>query len=94
MRHSQQRARMMLPPLHPDNIKHPNRTPKWRLRKKWFNRYVKPFYLQKMMVPIFNGKNAFTHIGIIDARLFKNGYAEFTLATNNIYSQGIYTNLY
>lgn len=33
-KHSVERALMSLPPLHPDNIKHPNRKQKWRLRKK------------------------------------------------------------
>lgn len=63
-------------PTKPDNLKYPNKHRKWRIQKKWFNRYQKEWMIRKVSVEwIVNdlGVQMPIHKEISDVKLRKGG---------------------
>lgn len=40
----------LIPPTKPENLKYPNKKRKWRIKKKWFNRYEKKTWIGRRMI--------------------------------------------
>lgn len=63
-------------PTKPDNLKYPNKHRKWRIQKKWFNRYQKEWMVRKMFIEyIVNDLGVLQPIlkDIKDVKLRKDG---------------------
>lgn len=63
-------------PTKPDNLKYPNKHRKWRIQKKWFNRYQKEWMTRKVSVEwIENDLGVLQpiHKEISDVKLRKGG---------------------
>lgn len=63
-------------PTKPDNLKYPNKHRKWRIQKKWFNRYQKEWMIRKTSIEyIINDLGILQpiHKDIKDIKLRKGG---------------------
>ena len=62
----------LMPQTKPDNLKYPNKKRKWRIRKKWFNRYEKQTWIGRRMVAVDKAGNKI-NMEITSVKLNKKG---------------------
>lgn len=62
----------------------PKKRVSWRLRKKWFNRYQKPVWLEQCVVAVSKDGKTKIPLRIGDVRMLKAGGHSFTLSFASI----------
>lgn len=72
------------PPTKPENLKYPNKKRKWRIRKKWFNRYEKKAWIGRHMVAVDKAGNKI-NMEITSVKLKKEGMSFEAKPNKHIY---------
>ena len=62
----------LMPQTKPYNLKYPDKKRKWRIRKKWFNRYEKKILIGSQAMAVDKSGNKI-YVEITSVKLTKNG---------------------
>lgn len=69
-RQAKEVRRIFEPQTKPDNLKYPKRHRKWRVQKKWFNRFQKQLYVKKTVGVAFDGDTSDLHSPVIYGKIY------------------------